>query len=197
LIAVRIRRAREHDASGVAAIYGPIVRDTATSFEIDPPGADEIARRIETIGAAAPWLVCEVDGSLAGYAYAGSHRVRAAYRWSVDVSVYVDPGQLRRGVGAALYTALLDTLERQGFHRAYAGITLPNRASVALHQALGFRAVGVYREVGYKCGAWHDVGWWEREIAHGGDPPVDPRPLSSLEPDDLEPVWQRAAQQVR
>jgi phosphinothricin acetyltransferase len=194
---VTIRRATPHDAVGVATIYAPIVRDTAISFEIDPPGAGELARRIETVGAAAPWLVCELAGRLLGYAYAGSHRVRPAYRWSVDVSVYVHPDHQRRGVGAALYTALLGTLETQGFHRAYAGITLPNAASVALHEGLGFRALGVYREVGYKCGAWHDVGWWERALSDDERPAAEPTPLSSLEPGALEPVWLRAAGRVR
>jgi phosphinothricin acetyltransferase len=194
LSGVRIRRATPRDAGAITAIYAPTVRATAISFEIDPPGEDELARRIETLGAAAPWLVCERRGDLLGYAYAGSHRVRPAYRWSVDVSVYVHPDHQRRGVAAALYAALLDTLETQGFHRAYAGITLPNAASVALHEGAGFRAVGVYREVGFKCGAWHDVGWWERELRSGDDPPAEP---ATLAPERLEPAWERAARSVR
>jgi phosphinothricin acetyltransferase len=195
--AVRIRRARAGDATAIAAIYAPIVRDTAISFEIDPPNADEMARRIETQGGATPWLVCERDGDLRGYAYAGSHRARAAYRWSVDVSVYVDPAARGRRVATALYEALLTTLEIQGFHRAYAGITLPNPASVILHERMGFAALGVYREVGYKCGAWHDVGWWERALAPAGSSPDEPAPLSALPEDVLAPGWSRAAARVR
>lgn len=194
---LRIRRAQARDAESVAAIYAPIVRDTPISFEVDPPGCDELARRIATIGAERPWLVGDAGGRVLGYAYATSHRERAAYRWSVDVSVYVADDARRRGVAAALYTALLDTLVLQGFHRAWAGITLPNAASVGLHESLGFEPVAVYREVGWKCGAWHDVGWWGRGLADAAAAPAEPASLASLDPARLEPLWQRAAQRVR
>lgn len=155
----------------MAAIYAPVVAETAVSFEVDPPDADAMARRIETTLARLPWLAAEDGAGLLGYAYAARHRERAAYAWSVDVSVYVAERARRRGVGRALYEPLLALLDALGFHRAYAGITLPNEASVGLHAALGFRFLGRYGEVGWKLGAWHDVGWWERALA-----PDEPAP---------------------
>jgi L-amino acid N-acyltransferase YncA len=171
-----IRLATEHDAEEIAAIYAPNVTDTIISFESEPPTADEMRLRIEGTLERYPWLVCERRGRVLGYAYAGAHGFRAAYRWSVDVSVYVHEEAHRTGVGRALYTSLFAVLDLQGFYNAYAGATLPNPASVGLHESLGFRSVGVYRGVGYKLGAWHDVGWWHlplRERVADPDPPAD------------------------
>jgi phosphinothricin acetyltransferase len=157
-----IRMARTSDGVQAAAIYRPSVADAATSFEIEPPDGAEMAQRIESVLAAAPWLVCAgADGSLVGYAYAARHRERAAYQWSVDVTVYIRSDHHRRGVGRALYGVLLDLLRLQGFYVAHAGITLPNAGSVGLHETFGFRPVGVYPAVGWKHGAWRDVGWWQ------------------------------------
>ena len=175
-----IRLATEGDAEQIAAIYAPNVTDTIISFELEPPTADEMRRRIEITLQRYPWLVCERQGRLLGYAYAGAHRSRAAYQWSVDVSVYVHEEARRTGVGRALYASLFAALEHQGFYNAYAGATLPNPASVGLHEGVGFRRVGVYRGVGYKLGGWHDVVWWHRplrELAANPDPPAD---LSSV-----------------
>lgn len=155
-----IRLAEEGDALQIAAIYAPVVRDTMISFETESPSVEEIARRVRDTLVRWPWLVCERDGEVLGYAYAGAHRSRAAYQWSVDVSAYVREYARRKGVGRALYTSLIAALDLQGFYNAYAGIALPNNASVGLHEAMGFRLVGVYRGVGYKLGAWRDVGWW-------------------------------------
>jgi L-amino acid N-acyltransferase YncA len=172
-----IRLATERDAQQIAAIYAPIVSDTIISFEFVPPTAVEMRRRIEATLKRYPWLVCERQGGrLLGYAYAGAHGSRAAYQWSVDVSVYVHEEARRRGVGRALYASLFAALELQGFYNAYAGATLPNPASVGLHESVGFRPVGVYRGVGYKLGAWHDVGWWQlpiRERVANPDPPAE------------------------
>src|SRR3712207_5676700 len=171
-----IRLATERDAEEIASIYAPNVTDTIISFESEPPTADEMCLRIEGTLERYPWLVCERRGRVLGYAYAGAHGSRAAYRWSVDVSVYVRAGAQRMGVGRALYTSLFAALTLQGFYNAYAGATLPNPASVGLHEAVGFRPVGVYRGVGYKMGAWHDVRWWElslRERVIDPDPPLD------------------------
>jgi L-amino acid N-acyltransferase YncA len=184
-----IRLAAGRDAGQVAAIYAPVVRDTAISFEIEPPGTDEMRRRIEETLKHFPWLVCEREREVIGYAYAGAHRPRAAYRWSVEVSAYVRSDARRRGVGRALYASLFAVLALQGFYNAYAGITLPNPPSVGLHEAVGFRPVGVYRGVGYKLGAWRDVGWWEL--------PLRERTISPGEPLDLPQVqvsegWERA-----
>ncbi len=144
-----VRLATPADAAAVAAIYAPVVRDTAISFEAEPPDAAEFVRRMEATLPARPWLVAEDGGRVVGYAYAGPHRARAAYGWSVEPSVYVDAGARGRGVGRALYGALLAVLRAQGFANAYAGVTLPNEASVGLHRAFGFEDVAVYRRVGY------------------------------------------------
>jgi len=171
-----IRLAAERDAEQVAAIYAPYVTGTIISFESEPPSAEEMRRRIEETLERFPWLVCERHGRVLGYAYANAHGSRAAYRWSVDVSVYVQEEAHRTGVGRALYTSLIAVLALQGFYNAYAGATLPNPASVGLHEAVGFRTVGVYCGVGYKLGAWHDVVWWHlplRERVAEPDPPAD------------------------
>ena len=159
-----VRDARMEDAAAIAAIYAPFVERTTVSFEELAPSAEEMAGRIESIRATHPWLVAERDGSVAGFAYACPHRARAAYRFSADVSVYVGEGARGRGVGRTLYARLLGRLALQGCHRAYAGIALPNEASVSLHRAMGFEHLGTYREVGFKLGRWHDVAWWERGL---------------------------------
>jgi phosphinothricin acetyltransferase len=181
-----LRLATAADAQAIADIYEPVVRDTFISFETQPPDTSEMRRRIEYTLPEFPWLVREIDGRVAGYAYASRHRERLAYRWSVDVSCYTHADYRRRGVGAALYRKLLVILRRQGFVNAYAGIALPNAASVALHEAVGFKAIGVYPNVGYKQGAWRDVGWWGREIGPRSAIPEDPVPLARLRPGILD-----------
>jgi len=153
-----IRIATPADGPALAEIYRPAVVDCPISFELEPPDGEEMARRTMKVLARTPWLVCESDGHVLGYAYGGTHRERAAYQWSVEVSAYVHPDAHRRGIGRALYTSLFAALVVQGYRNAYAGITLPNDASVALHTAVGFTPIGVYRGIGYKQGAWHDVG---------------------------------------
>ncbi len=165
------------DAAACAAVYAPFVRNTAVSLEEDAPDAAELARRMETIGATHPWLVAERGDELAGFAYGSPHRLRASYRWAADVSVYVDPAHHRRGIGRALYGALFDLLRAQGLRVACAGITVPNPASVGLHESLGFELVGIYRRIGYKHGAWRDVGWWQLPLdPRAADPPPEPGP---------------------
>ena len=167
---MKIRDATPHDAPAIAAIYAPIVRDTTISFELEPPTVDEMARRIGAATPGLPWLVALDDqGAVAGYVYAGKHRERAAYRWSVDVTAYVREDCRQRGVAKRLYGQLFDRLKAGGYFQAFAGIALPNAASVALHESLGFEAIGVYRSVGFKHGAWRDVGWWQRALQERGD----------------------------
>ncbi len=161
---VPIRAACLYDAGAIAEIYRPIVEDTITSFEERAPDADEMRRRIETTTPTYPWLVAYNGHAVLGYAYAGRHRERAGYRYSVDASVYVAQAARRSGVATALYGELFRILRTNGFHRVFAGVTLPNGASVALHQRLGFTDVGVYREVGYKFGRWLDVMWFQRAL---------------------------------
>ena len=176
----QIRHATESDAADIQAIYAPEVLETAITFEIEPPSVEDFRQRIRETTATLPWLVCERDGSVLGYAYAGAHRSRAAYRWSVDVTVYNHRQARGMGIGRALYTALLAMLPLQGLHKAYAGITLPNPGSVGLHQSMGFAPVGVYRGVGYKLGAWRDVGWWDLALQPPPPSPIEPRPLPQL-----------------
>ena len=178
-----IRMARPSDAEVVQAIYAPYVADTAISFELEPPDAEEMGRRMETVSRRYPWLVYELDGEVVGYAYASAHRERAAYGWSADGAVYLAPQAHRRGIGRALYQRLVAILNLQGVHSLYGGITLPNAGSVGLHEACGFVRVGVYKEVGYKFGAWHDVGWWGLRL---NSPAKDTTPPRSFSPSLFE-----------
>jgi L-amino acid N-acyltransferase YncA len=167
----------EQDAAACAAIYAPHVDASPTSFEEQAPGSDELGARIERTSATHPWLVAVSDGAVIGYAYACPHRQRPAYRWAVDVSVYVAAESRGQGVGRALYEALFERLRRQRFRTACAGITLPNEASVALHERLGFVPLGVFRGIGWKAGAWRDVGWWQLDLGlDPGRPPSEPLP---------------------
>ena len=179
---VAIRMAGVGDAAAVAEIYRPYVTDAVTSFEVTPPGDAEMARRIETVLALAPWLVA-LDGAglPVGYAYASRHAERAAYQWSVDTTVYIRQGDQRRGIGRALYAALFPLLCLQGFYVAHAGVTLPNAASVGLHESFGFRPVGVYPAVGWKLGAWRDVGWWQLPLQERPATPAPPLALAEAQ----------------
>jgi phosphinothricin acetyltransferase len=179
-MASTIRLASRHDAAAVAGIYGPFCESTAVSFEYVAPSAEEIAKRIETITARLPWLVLDDSGVVGGYAYASPHRERAAYGWSVDTAVYVSPTYRRRGAGRALYKTLFELLALQGYFKAYAGITLPNDASVRLHERVGFTLVGVYPGVGYKFGAWHDVAWYQIPLQAERMNPDPPVPVSTV-----------------
>jgi phosphinothricin acetyltransferase len=164
------------DAAACAAIYAPHVEGSAVSFEERAPDAAEMAARIGRYGASHAWLVAEQEGEVVAYAYATAFNERPAYRWSTSVSVYVAAESRGRGVGRALYEALFERLRKRGFHMACAGITLPNEASVALHESLGFEQSGLNRQIGWKHGAWRDVGWWQLELtpAPKGSPP-EPR----------------------
>jgi L-amino acid N-acyltransferase YncA len=170
-----IRPATEADAAAVAAIYASFCEASPVSFEEVAPSAAEMAGRVCKILEQFPWLVLDDGGTVAGYTYASKHRERAAYRWSVDTTVYVAGAYRRRGVGRALYTALLPLLRLQGYFKAFAGVTLPNPGSVGLHTAVGFAPVGVYHGVGYKHGAWHDVGWFQLELQLQRPAPEPPR----------------------
>jgi phosphinothricin acetyltransferase len=181
---VRIRAAEPaRDARRVAEIYRPAVEANFISFEEVAPDAAEMARRISSVLARLPWLVAEdASGRVVGYAYASPHRERPAYRWSVDISVYVDAAWHGHGIGRSLYDALLQILRELGYVNVYAGVTLPNPASVALHEAIGMTRVGVYRRVGYKLGQWRNVAWFELRLAEPAtDPPPEPLPFPSLE----------------
>jgi L-amino acid N-acyltransferase YncA len=147
------------------------VTETAISFELEPPSAAEMAERIAAALRTHAWVVLEDDGRVVGYAYGIPFRSREAYRWSCEVSVYLERGRPRTGGGRALYGALLSRLTQRGFRTAVAGMTLPNDASVGLHRAMGFEPVGTYRRIGFKHGAWHDVAWVQRMLPGGAEPP--------------------------
>jgi phosphinothricin acetyltransferase len=179
---MRIRLASpESDAARIAEIYRPAVEGSYISFEETAPTADEMAQRMRKVLARLPWLVAEDESELVvGYAYASPHRERAAYRWSVDISVYIDPAWHRRGIGRMLYDELLERLRGQGYVNVYAGVTPPNPASVALHEAIGMTHIGVYERVGYKLGEWRDVAWFGMRLAESSDPPDEPTPLAHV-----------------
>lgn len=164
---ISIRFATPDDAGWMLALYAPVVRETAISFEDVPPTLEEFRDRIERVGSRFPWLACMANGRPAGYAYASSHRDRAAYAWSVEVSVYIAEEFRGRGIGRALYGGLLPLLKEQGLRNAYGVITLPNPASVALHKAFGFQEIGVHRNAGFKLDSWHDVLWLQRDLWDG------------------------------
>ncbi|MEE6175098.1 arsinothricin resistance N-acetyltransferase ArsN1 family B [Mycobacterium sp. 050134] len=172
--------ATPEDAEAVAGIYLPYVRDTAVSFETEPPDAAEMRSRLAGTLVRLPWLVASDGGRVAGYAYAGPHGARDAYRWSADVSLYLDRSVHRRGYGRRLYAALFELLAAQGYVNAYAAIVLPNPASVGLHEAAGFTSVGFFPGVGFKQGAWRDIGWWHLRLRAPSRPPEEPRPWREL-----------------
>lgn len=196
-----LRLATPDDAAAVRRIYAPFVADTPITFEQEVPPADDLRGRIEETLPGYPWLVCERDGRVVGYAYAGPVRKRAAYQWSVELSVYVDPDAQRRGVARALYTALLGLLAEQGYRNAFAVMTRPNGASAAFHESFGFESAGVLAAAGYKNGDWHDVEWLQRRLGDAGpdddpdddDPPEPPRSLDAL-PDGAVETHLRAGE---
>lgn len=175
---VSLRTAHIGDAAAIAAIYAPMVEHSPVSFEETPPDAAELERRMRA-RPRLPWLVAQTSDRVVGYAYAVQHRERAAYRWCADSSVYVDEAHHGRGVGRMLYARLIEEMTALGYVSLFAGIALPNDASVGLHEAMGYRPVGVYRSVGFKHGQWRDVGWWQRMLVDPPASPAEPRPWST------------------
>jgi L-amino acid N-acyltransferase YncA len=191
-MSIGIRLVRPTDAPAITAIYAHYVAETVISFEMVPPTVDEMARRMEKTLAQFPWLVATERDAVVGYAYAGKHSERAAYQWSADVSVYLHNEWHGRGIGRALYSTLFNMLRALGYINVYGGITLPNPASVGLHEAMGLTPVGVYHHVGYKYGAWHDVGWWQGPLQDLVADPAPPCALFALAPRDTWDAWLRS-----
>jgi L-amino acid N-acyltransferase YncA len=183
-----IRLVNTEDAEEIQTIYVPHIRDSAVSFEFDPPTTEEMIHRIEEDHPHLPWLVCESDAIL-GYAYAGPHRGRDAYQWSVDSSVYVREEYQRNGIARGLYTSLFEILRLQGFYNVYAGATLPNPASVGFHESIGFEPIGVYESVGFKDGDWHDVRWWHKLL---DEYPASPAPPMTVQEAQQREGWDDA-----
>jgi len=184
----QIRLAREEDAQDILSIYRNYIVESAVSFETAVPTPEEMAGRIRKSLAKYCWLVWEEGGELGGYAYASQHRERAAYRWAVDVSIYIGQKWQGRGVGKALYTALFSILRLQGYYNAYACICLPNPGSVGIHESLGFKKNGHFSQVGYKLGQWWDIGWWELLLLDKKTTPSEPVPLSKLDQGVLQAI---------
>jgi len=169
-----LRLATPADANGILAIYAPYIVNTSFTFETEVPSTEEFAERIKMYLINWPWLVCEIDGKIAGYAYASRYRERVAYQWSVECSVYIHDDFQQAGIGKVLYTALFEILKRQGFRNVYAVINLPNEKSVVFHERLGFVHFATYEQVGYKLGKWKNVGWWRLVVNEFGDEPAAP-----------------------
>jgi L-amino acid N-acyltransferase YncA len=177
---MNIRVAKTDDASSLLSIYAPYVKDTAVSFETDVPSLEEFKNRIEEGLEEYPWLVAEINDEVVGYAYSSKHRSRCAYGWSVDSSVYVSTSYQRKGIAQKLYEKLFVILEEQGAVNVFAGIALPNDGSVSFHESIGFKKIGIYKNVGYKLNRWHDVGWWQKELLFV-DRPKNMIPFSKIE----------------
>jgi phosphinothricin acetyltransferase len=171
MLEIAIREASLADAEPLLAIYRPFVTETIVSFEVEPPSLDEFRARIKKALIGWAWLVAEVEGAPVGYAYGSQHRAREAYRWSAEVSAYIYPAFRGQGLGRKLYGDLLPSLAERGYCNAYAGIALPNEASIGFHRAMGFQYIGVFKSVGWKFGKWHDVSWWHLPLRE--TPPLE------------------------
>lgn len=172
---VRIRVATPKDGEALLNIYKGYIEKTAITFETEVPSVEEFSKRIENTLPRFPWLVCEIDGAVAGYAYASKHRERAAYQWSADLSIYVDERYHRRHIATALYQVLAETLRLQGYYTAFAGVTTPNPKSEAFHTAYGFKSIGVFQNVGYKQGQWRGVQWFQYTLSDYVKEPMTPK----------------------
>lgn len=179
-VPLEIRRAEPEDAAELLSIYAPYVEESWVTFECVPPTVEEFRRRMEEFSRHYPYLVCCRAGEILGYAYAHRHMEREAYQWNAELSVYLDRAFTSRGLGGRLYRVLMELLRLQGVRTAYGCVTLPNEKSEGLHRALGFRQLGVYRNTGYKCGAWHDVAWFEKALGPYGGAPEPVRPFPAV-----------------
>lgn len=190
-----IRRASPGDAQDILDIYAPYIENTVVTFEYDVPSIEEFTARVRQVASAYPYLVCEADGTIAGYAYAHRHKERAAYGWNVETSVYLSPAWQGRGIGTALYRALIALLDAQHVKNLYACVTLPNEASVRLHEKAGFSFLGAYHKSGWKNGAWHDVGWFEKRLG-GEEAPAKLLPAWQLDPELVAAVLREETERL-
>lgn len=175
-----IRFATIEDAEAILAIYAEYIVHTGVTFEIEVPTIEQFRDRMRRITEQFPWLVCEIDGEIAGYAYGSKHGERAAYRWSSDLSVYISEKYHRRGIASALYRAVMDLLRLQGYYTVYAGVSTPNEKSEAFHSAFGFRNLGEFKNVGYKLGMWRGVAWYELPLAEYVAEPVETTAIGEI-----------------
>ena len=176
-----IRVATKDDAAGMLEIYTPFILNSGITQEVELPSVEDFQQRIISNLAERPWLVCEINNEIAGYAYAGKHRDRKGYQWCTEPSVYISEKYYGFGVANTLYTALFEILKIQGYVNAYAVITLPNERSIAFHKKFGFEYLTTYKKIGYKLGQWHDVGWMQYEINPHKEEPADPLKFSQID----------------
>lgn len=176
----KIRLATEADSVSILEIYAPFIRDTVITFENEVPTITEFKRRIFDIQKKYPWLVCEINGNIVGYAYASQFNDRAAYDWSSDFSIYINPQYQGKKIGKALYYCLFELSKLQGYCNAYAGVTLPNIKSERLHQSFGFNSIGVYQNAGFKLGNWYDVKWFGIKIKDYPKSPTEPKTIDEI-----------------
>jgi len=192
-----IRLANEKDAAGILDIYAPYIQNTSYTFEMEVPSIEAFSERINSYLINWPWLVCEINGKIAGYAYATRYRERVAYQWCTESSVYIHDDHQKKGIARALYIALFEILKRQGFRNVYAVINLPNDRSVAFHESCGFTYFATYEKVGYKLGKWKNVGWWQLIINDYDDEPSAPIKFSALNKDFLAGLFEREVKNIK
>lgn len=192
-----IRLASEDDAAGILSIYAPYIINTSLTFETEAPVENEFKERIKKYLLKYPWLVCETDGQIAGYAYASQYRERTAYQWSTECSVYIHDDFHRCGIAQALYSALFAVLKKQGFMNVYAVINLPNDKSVALHERMGFAYFATYEKVGYKLGQWKNVGWWRLQLNEFINEPPAPVSFNAMDKNFLKDIFTEAESMIR
>jgi len=188
-----IRIATINDAAGMLEIYAPFILNSGITQETEVPSVEEFQKRILSNLRERPWLVCEIDKQIAGYAYAGKHRDRKGYQWCTEPSVYISENFHQRGIANALYTALFDILKLQGYVNAYAVITLPNEKSISFHKKFGFDYLTTYSKIGYKLGQWHDVGWMQYEIIPHKKDPDDPIKFPAIEKSVINEILKKSS----
>jgi phosphinothricin acetyltransferase len=194
---IAFRTATAQDAAGIRAVYAPYIETTVFTFETELPTVQDIAARIEKGLKKFPWIVCTIDGTIAGYVYASAHRDREAYQWTCECSVYIDARFHGRGLGPSLYSALFQILKMQGLKTVYAGITLPNEPSVRLHEKCGFEHFATYEQVGYKFNNWQKVGWWRLQLNDYSLNPTPPLDFSAMDQSRFTSLLQKSAEGVK
>jgi len=192
-----IRVATKNDAAGMLEIYAPFILNSGITQETEVPTVEDFQQRVISNLKERPWLVCEINDQIAGYAYAGKHRDRKGYQWCTEPSVYISEKYFGVNVANALYTALFDILKLQGYVNAYAVITLPNDRSVAFHKKFGFRYLTTYKKIGYKLGQWHDVGWMQYEVIPHNENPEDPKKFPTIDKRAIDGILKKAASMLK
>ncbi len=192
-----IRLATPADAAAILDIYAPYIRNSSLTFETEVPSLKAFTERIQTYLINWPWLVCESEGKIAGYAYGTRYRERVAYQWCTESSIYMHDNFQKAGIGRVLYATLFDILKIQGFNNVYAVINLPNEKSVAFHERCGFEYFATYEKVGFKLGKWKNVGWWKLNVNDYGDEPAAPIKFAELDKTFLPELLQRRSAELK